>query len=91
MNYLSLIAGEVGISVWLFAFIIFWELVWKLIAMWKSARKGSVLWFVILALFNTIGILPILYIFVFSKIKCETLRVRKKPGRINKKSKRKRK
>ncbi len=86
MNYLSLIAGEVGISVWLFAFIIFWELVWKLIAMWKSARKGSVLWFVILALFNTIGILPI-----FSKIKCETLRVRKKPGRINKKSKRKRK
>lgn len=73
MNYLSQIAqnlGIAGIALWLFIIVIFWELVWKLIAMWKSARKGSVPWFIILALFNTIGILPILYIFVFSKMKC---------------------
>ena len=45
-----------------------WTLVWKGLALWKSANKKSVPWFVILLIFNTIGILEILYIFVFSKI-----------------------
>lgn len=43
-----------------------WDLVWKLLAMWKSAMKKSVVWFVVLMVFNTAGILPILYIYVFS-------------------------
>jgi len=45
-----------------------WETVWKLIALWKAARKGSLAWFIVLAILNTVGILPILYIFVFSKM-----------------------
>jgi len=48
--------------------IIVWELVWKLLAMWKAAKRNSPIWFVILAIFNTVGILPILYIYLFSKI-----------------------
>jgi hypothetical protein len=44
-----------------------WDGVWKLIAMWKSARHDQLAWFICLAIFNTIGILPILYIFVFQK------------------------
>ena len=44
-----------------------WDGVWKLIAMWKSARNNQLAWFICLAVFNTAGILPILYITVFQK------------------------
>ncbi len=67
----SEIANLAGISLAVAGVIIgilmIWELVWKGIGMWKAAQNGSKPWFIILLLFNTIGILPILYIFVFSK------------------------
>lgn len=44
-----------------------WESVWKLIAFWKSARGGQLAWFVCIAIFNTIGILPIVYLLWFQK------------------------
>jgi len=44
-----------------------WDGVWKLIAMWKSARHDQLAWFICLAVFNTVGILPILYILCFQK------------------------
>ena len=50
------------------AFIIFivvlmiWDAVWKLIALWKSARNNHLVWFVLIAIINTVGILPIVYI-----------------------------
>jgi hypothetical protein len=44
-----------------------WEGIWKLIAMWKSARHNQLAWFICLAIFNTVGILPILYILLFQK------------------------
>jgi hypothetical protein len=44
-----------------------WDGVWKLIAMWKSARNNQLAWFICLAIFNTVGILPILYILCFQK------------------------
>ena len=42
-----------------------WDGVWKVIAMWKSARNNQLAWFICLAIFNTAGILPILYILLF--------------------------
>ena len=44
-----------------------WDGVWKLIALWKSARHDQLGWFICLAVFNTVGILPILYILLFQK------------------------
>jgi hypothetical protein len=44
-----------------------WDSVWKLIALWKSARNNQLAWFICLAVFNTAGILPILYILLFQK------------------------
>jgi len=44
-----------------------WDGVWKLIALWKSARNDQLAWYICLAIFNTIGILPILYILFFQK------------------------
>jgi predicted permease len=50
---------------WLLPVIIIlaiWEGIWKLIALWKSARNNHLAWFICIAIFNTIGILPIIYI-----------------------------
>jgi len=71
-NTLSAIAVQTGISLavisLLFGIVSLWSLVWKGIALWKSARKKSIVWFIVLLAVNTIGILEILYIFIFSKI-----------------------
>ncbi len=66
-DYLG-ISSELGISPWLLMIVVAWSLAWKLGALWKSARKGSIIWFVVLGVINTVGILEILYIFVFSKL-----------------------
>ena len=44
-----------------------WDSVWKAIALWKSARNNQLSWFVCILIFNTIGILPIVYIKFFQK------------------------
>jgi TRAP-type mannitol/chloroaromatic compound transport system permease small subunit len=38
------------------------DAVMKVIAMWKSARNNHLAWFIFLAIFNTVGILPIVYL-----------------------------
>lgn len=48
-----------------------WSMIWKGFAWWKAARKGQVFWFVIFFLVHTLGILEILYIFLFSDMKFE--------------------
>lgn len=39
-----------------------WDAIWKLIALWRSARNNQVGWFICIAIFNTAGILPIIYL-----------------------------
>jgi len=72
MDSYQAVADSLGISVWiLIALIIIisaWVLVWKGLALWKAANKKSLPWFVVLLIVNTLGILEILYIFIFSKI-----------------------
>ncbi|MEO6884313.1 MAG: DUF5652 family protein [Bacteroidia bacterium] len=46
----------------LIIFLIIWELIWKLIALWKAGRNNHLAWFICIALINTGGILPIIYI-----------------------------
>ena len=50
-----------------------WEGVWKLIAMWKAGRNNHLGWFIAIALFNTVGILPIVYILMNRKKTPENL------------------
>jgi len=68
-------------SVLLLAVIVIWSGVWKIMALWKAARKNHIVWFIVLALVNTIGILEILYLFVFSEMKKPKQRTRKKRRR----------
>ncbi len=51
----------------LLVIIAIWDGIWKVIAMWKSARHNQLAWYICLAIFNTAGILPILYILLFQK------------------------
>ena len=44
-----------------------WETIWKLFAMWKAGRNNHLAWFVCIALINTIGILPFIYILMHRK------------------------
>lgn len=46
-----------------------WTLPWKAIALWKASQRKQKIWFIAFLLLNTVGILEILYIFVFSKTK----------------------
>ncbi len=53
------------LPVWLILVIVILALfdsVMKLIALWKSARNNHLVWFICLAIFNTVGILPIVYL-----------------------------
>lgn len=52
----------------LFAVLVIWGLTWKFLGMWKAARKGSIVWFIVIAVTNTMGILPILYLYIFSEM-----------------------
>ncbi len=49
--------------------LLLWDIVWKTIAMWKAARNNQLGWFIAVAIFNTVGILPIIYILFFQKNK----------------------
>jgi hypothetical protein len=77
MDYLSLISEQLGISVFILGIILVWSQIWKLFGLWTAARKKSIIWFIILALVNTVGILEILYIFVFSKMKMSNFKDKK--------------
>jgi methionyl-tRNA synthetase len=40
-----------------------WSAVWKGIALWMAARRDQLVWYVILLVLNTVGILEMVYIF----------------------------
>ncbi len=49
------------LAIWLFDYIL------KAIALWIAARKEAKAWFILILILNTVGILPLAYIFYFSK------------------------
>ncbi|MEF3691839.1 MAG: DUF5652 family protein [Candidatus Moraniibacteriota bacterium] len=57
------------IMLWLLPLII-WDLAWRGVALWKSSKNNQLVWFIFLLIFNTVGILPLIYILFFQdKIK----------------------
>lgn len=56
-----------GNQVWLIPLLALWVLPWKGVALWKAAKQNDQKWFIALLVINTLGLLEILYIFVFSK------------------------
>ncbi len=54
---------------WFLLVVTAWVLPWKGVALWKAARNKHKFWFIVLLVVNTLAVLEILYIFIFSKIK----------------------
>ncbi|MFT4250161.1 MAG: DUF5652 family protein [Candidatus Woesearchaeota archaeon] len=49
--------------------LLIWVVVWKAMALWKSARNKQLGWFITLLLIQTLGILDLLYILFFQREK----------------------
>ena len=58
-----------NVQVLLILIVVLWTIPWKGVALWRAARNQDRRWFVLLLLINTLAILEILYIFIFSKKK----------------------
>lgn len=42
-----------------------WELIWKGFGLWHSAKNRQKAWFLVILIFNTLGLLPIIYLIWF--------------------------
>ncbi len=47
---------------WKVILLIIWELAWKGFALYKAGKKQQPIWFIFILIFNTFGILPIIYL-----------------------------
>jgi Family of unknown function (DUF5652) len=74
-NYYSIMNASpwfMGFSPW-WLIVLAWTLVWKGLALYRAARREDKVWFVALLIINTVGILEILYLYVFGKDKDKSL------------------
>jgi hypothetical protein len=72
--------GDLNISPYLlatFILLILIDTVLRAISLWKSARKDQLAWFVCLLIFNTLGILPLVYLILNRDKKEKTVSKRK--------------
>jgi len=74
MESINLLANLAGVHPLFIALAIVWTLVWKGLALWRSAELGQKYWFIAILIINTLGILEIIYFFfVARKYKVEVI------------------
>ena len=44
--------------------VVIWDTVLKILGMWRAAQRKELLWFVLIAIINTAGILPLIYLII---------------------------
>lgn len=54
---------------WIILPILIWSLFWKGCALWIAGKNNQKVWFLVLLVVNTVGILEIIYIFYVTKKK----------------------
>lgn len=52
-----------------FSFFFLLDLVLRALALWRAARANHIWWFIALLIFNTAGILPLIYLLFFAQEK----------------------
>lgn len=52
-----------------FVLLIIWSLIWKGLALYRAAQNSDKVWYVVMLILNTAGILEIIYYFGFGKNK----------------------
>jgi methionyl-tRNA synthetase len=63
----KMVSAQLGIAMWLICVIFIWITTWKGIALWKSGRHGQKIWFIVLLVVQTLGILEIIYLLFFQR------------------------
>ncbi|MEY4747230.1 MAG: hypothetical protein RLZZ416_279 [Candidatus Parcubacteria bacterium] len=53
----------------LFLAVIAWSILWKGLALWRAAKRGEKIWFIVFLFVNTAGILEIIYLFLITGAK----------------------
>ncbi|MBS3903142.1 MAG: methionine--tRNA ligase subunit beta [Anaplasmataceae bacterium] len=61
-----------SVLLYILPIVIVWSIFWKGWALWRAARNGQKYWFGAVLVVNTLGILEILYIFIFSRQQKDT-------------------
>lgn len=51
------------------ATVALWDLVWRGLGLWRSAKQKQKYWFIAILILSTAGILPIIYLAFFQKEK----------------------
>ncbi|MFA7372322.1 MAG: DUF5652 family protein [bacterium] len=51
--------------------LLIWSAVWKGLALWHSARRGQTVWYVVMLILNTAGLLEIIYLIAYRRRKVE--------------------
>lgn len=54
-------------TMFLLGILIIRDMIWKGIGLWKAGTKKQLTWFICIFIFNTLGILPIIYVSFFQK------------------------
>jgi len=63
-----------------FAILVLWSLVWKGLALWRAAKRGEKIWFIVFLIVNTAGILEIIYLFLITGAKLSDFKMPKTGG-----------
>ncbi|MBS3099335.1 hypothetical protein J4462_03925 [Candidatus Pacearchaeota archaeon] len=79
MVFESLSSPLAELPAWMIVLSI-WDIIWRAFAVLRSTKLNQPVWSVIFVIFQTAGILPILYLFIFSKIKPDKTEKIKKPA-----------
>lgn len=73
VNYFNESASFLNDHPVVFVLLIAWTMVWKGLALWKAGRLSHKIWFIIILVANTFGILEIIYlVFVARKYSVTT-------------------
>lgn len=83
---LNTLAEQLNISPEILFLLIIWTFIWKGLALWKSSRLNQPIWFALMLVINTIGILELIYLILYSKHSVSTIPLKRAK---NKKSKKK--
>ncbi len=74
---LNTLAEQFNVSKEMLIIILIWILIWKGLALWKSARLNQPVWFFLLFIVNTLGLLEIIYLLIYSNHQVQNLKIEK--------------
>ncbi len=64
---LDTLAEQLNISPEILVILIIWTFIWKGLALWKSSKLDQPIWFALMLVINTVGMLEIIYLILYSK------------------------